>query len=158
MDASPTRIAEWTSQHREDALDAIRMFLGVALFVRGVMLIRDPTPFAEYAVDAEWVATAAVGHYVIPAHFVGGAMLAVGLATRLSALVQIPALFGAVFLIHLREGLMTSSQSLELSGLVLFLLVTFGVVGAGRLSLDHYVFGRPARRARTRSTDRPITV
>jgi putative oxidoreductase len=81
------------------------------------------------------------------AHLAGGALLALGLITRTAAIVQIPALIGAVFFVHLREGLFRTGQSLELSSLVLFLLCVFAVFGGGRLSLDHYAFGNGVFRA-----------
>ena len=76
--------------------------------------------------------------------------LAFGLVTRIAAGLQVPALVGAVLLVHLREGLMSQSQSLELSMLVLFMLLVFVVFGSGRLSLDRYVFGVEAEEARPR--------
>jgi uncharacterized membrane protein YphA (DoxX/SURF4 family) len=75
------------------------------------------------------------------AHFGGGALLALGLVTRLAAAIQVPALVGAVFFVHIHDGLMSQSQSLELAVLVLFMLLVFMVFGAGRLSLDRYLFG-----------------
>jgi uncharacterized membrane protein YphA (DoxX/SURF4 family) len=85
---------------------------------------------------------AMLAHYVVTAHIGGGLLLAVGLATRAAAAVQIPVLAGAAIFVHGQEGLFTASMRLELSLLVLFLLVLFALVGAGRLSADHYVFGR----------------
>jgi uncharacterized membrane protein YphA (DoxX/SURF4 family) len=86
-------------------------------------------------------------HYVMIAHFVGGAMLTVGFLTRIAALAQIPILFGAVFFVHRQDGLFALGQSLEFSALVLFLLCVFVVSGAGKLSLDYATFG-PGRGAR----------
>lgn len=63
------------------------------------------------------------------AHLCGGAFLAIGLLTRLSALLQIPVLAGAVFLIHWHEGLFSLGQSLEFSSLVLFLLILLFIDG-----------------------------
>ena len=80
-------------------------------------------------------------HYVILAHFIGGLLLTIGLFTRLAALAQIPILAVAVFIVHRQDGLFAMGQSLEFSALVLFLLVVILVSGAGRLSLDHVVFG-----------------
>jgi uncharacterized membrane protein YphA (DoxX/SURF4 family) len=85
-------------------------------------------------------ATMALAHYVAMAHLFGGFLLAFGLITRVAALVQVPVLFGAVFFIHLKEGLFTPGQTLEFSALVLFILVLFSICGSGRLSADYYVF------------------
>lgn len=75
-------------------------------------------------------------HYVALAHLVGGLMLAAGLLTRLAALAQLPILFVATFFLHLQEGLLSTSQSLELSALVLVLLIVYSLWGAGPYSLD----------------------
>jgi putative oxidoreductase len=87
-----------------------------------------------------WFAPAAIAHYIVPAHLVGGLLLVLGLLTRLAALVQIPILLGAVFYLHLPQLMVMnveSRQSLELSALVLFLTCLIFLHGSGRLSLDH---------------------
>jgi uncharacterized membrane protein YphA (DoxX/SURF4 family) len=139
------RAARWTATHRDIALDLVRAYVGVALFVRGALLIGAPDQLVAYVSGVDWVLPALVSHYVVSAHLVGGCLLALGLLTRVAALIQMPALAGAVFVVHLREGLLTSDQSLELSALVLFVLALLSVFGAGRLSLDHALLGKPAR-------------
>ena len=74
--------------------------------------------------------------YITIAHIAGGLLLAIGFLTRLAAFIQIPILFGAVFLIHLKQGLLSVGQSLELSVLVLVLLLIYFIFGSGSLSLD----------------------
>jgi uncharacterized membrane protein YphA (DoxX/SURF4 family) len=134
--------------HRELWLDLVRIYLGLGLFARGLLLISN-TPFNGYFIDLlqranqPWLLNGLLLHYVILAHFVGGAMLTVGFLTRFAALMQIPVLAGAVFIVHRQDGLFAMGQSLELSALVLFLLTIFCVSGAGRLSLDHAVFHAP---------------
>lgn len=80
--------------------------------------------------------TVALLHYISLAHLMGGLMLTVGLLTRIASWVQIPILAGAL-LVHRREGLMSSGQSLEFSSLVFFLLVVFSISGSGPLSVDN---------------------
>jgi len=91
------------------------------------------------AYDKTWASF--ILDYVIFAHLCGGAFLAIGLLTRLSAFIQIPVLLGAVFFIHWQEGIITLGQSLEYSSLVLVLLILIFIYGPGRLSLDYYIFG-----------------
>jgi uncharacterized membrane protein YphA (DoxX/SURF4 family) len=135
----------WAESRREIWLDCVRIYLGLGLFARGLLLITNTS--TGYFVDMlqrsghPWVMTGLVLHYVMLAHFVGGGMLALGFLTRIAALVQIPILAGAVFVVHRSDGLFAMGQSLEFSALVLFLLVLFLISGAGRLSLDHAVFG-----------------
>ena len=65
-------------------------------------------------------------------------MMTFGLLTRIGAIIQIPNLIGAVFFVHLKEGLFTQGGSLEFATLVLFLLCVIAVAGAGRLSIDWF--------------------
>ena len=61
-------------------------------------------------------------------------------ASRLAALLQVPILAGAVFLVHLGQGLMTAGQGFELAALTLFLLMLYAVFGPGHMSLDARFF------------------
>jgi uncharacterized membrane protein YphA (DoxX/SURF4 family) len=81
-------------------------------------------------------------HYVVLAHLCGGFLMAIGLVTRIAALAQVPVLFGAVFFVHLEEGLFSRGQNLEFAILVLFLVSLVFVHGPGRWSVDHYLFAK----------------
>ena len=119
-------------------LDLIRAYLGLALFIRGVMFVSRPDLVLRYLQHSgDWFWPVAIAHYVGFAHLGGGLLLAIGLVTRTAAAIQVPVLFGAVFMVHLREGLLWTGQSLELAALVLFLLLIFTVFGSGRLSADY---------------------
>jgi uncharacterized membrane protein YphA (DoxX/SURF4 family) len=74
----------------------------------------------------------------------GGAFLAIGFLTRIAALVQIPVLIGAVFVIHFHEGFFTKAQTLEFASLVLFILLLFIFYGSGPLSVDEIVYKKKA--------------
>ncbi len=139
------RFIAWAETRRETWLDCIRIYLGLGLFARGLLLITNTSPgyFVDFFERAgqSWLSTGILLHYVMVAHFVGGFMLTIGFLTRIAAAVQIPVLFGAVFFVHRQDGLFAMGQSLEFSALVLLLLVVFMISGAGRLSLDHVTFG-----------------
>jgi uncharacterized membrane protein YphA (DoxX/SURF4 family) len=123
--------------NRHLVLDAIRMYLGAGLFFRGLALLLTDAGLQQLAGGAApSVTTTGVAVYVTAAHLVGGALLAVGLYTRLAALVQLPVLVGAVALVHWQDGLLSADQSLEFSALVLFLLGLVALFGGGRWSLD----------------------
>jgi len=147
--ATTHRIIEWIDAHRDVAFDLIRIYLGIGLFVRGWFFILDSSAVMGLLANSgdPTFASAAVVHYVALAHFGGGLLLAAGLLTRVAALVQIPVLIGAVFFVHLNDGLLAAGQSLEFSALVLFLLVIIFLHGSGRLSLDYYLFERKDQQA-----------
>ena len=116
-------------------LALIRMFLGIALLIRGIMLFTDPDSIIELAGEDNmfiWYVYIAIGHMI------GGFLIAIGFFTRVGALIQIPILFSAVFLVHANNGLMMGGQSLELAVMVLFLLFLYLIFGSGQVSVDHY--------------------
>jgi uncharacterized membrane protein YphA (DoxX/SURF4 family) len=130
----------WAEAHPKVWLDCVRVYLGLGLFIRGVFIISNTrADFIEallQRMDYPWIVTVGLLHYIALAHLIGGLMLTVGLLTRIAAWVQVPILAGAV-IIHRGEGLMSGGQSLEFSALVLFLLVTFAISGAGPVSVDN---------------------
>ena len=127
--------------HKERAFDLLRIYLGLGLFIRGVLFIADSSAYAELISGSSTPTfeSAALMHYVALAHIGGGILLALGLLTRLAALIQIPILAGAVFFVHLPEGLTSADQSLEFAALVLVLLVLVFVYGSGKWSVDYYL-------------------
>lgn len=135
----------WADSRRDLWLDCVRIYLGVGLLARGLLLITNTSTgfFVDMLQRANqpWLMTGLMLHYVMLAHFIGGALLTVGFLTRLAALVQVPILAGAVFVVHRQDGLFAMGQSLEFSALVLFLLVIYTISGAGKLSLDYVTFG-----------------
>ncbi len=135
----------WAESRRELWLDLVRIYLGLGLFARGLLLITNTSTgyFIDMLqrADQPWLLGGVMLHYVMLAHFVGGLMLTIGFLTRIAAAVQIPILAGAVFIVHRKDGLFAMGQSLEFSALVLFLLAVLTVSGAGKLSLDYVTFG-----------------
>lgn len=121
----------------ELVLDVVRVYLGVGLFVRGLALLGLDAGVLQLAGGPiPGVPLTGITLYVTAAHLVGGALMIVGLYTRLAALIQLPVLVGAVFLVHWQGGLLSANQSLEFSALVLYLLLIVCVFGSGKWSLD----------------------
>lgn len=146
MDLS-LRWRTWAEAHRAEALGLVRVYLGLGLFARGLYFLTDSGAyFALMPEDgAGFLVSGVLLHYVALAHLGGGLLLAMGLLTRLAALVQVPILAGAVLLVHRPSGLLGGDQSFELAAMVLFLLVLFALWGGGPWSLDALL----ARRAET---------
>ncbi|MFQ5569936.1 MAG: DoxX family protein [Rhodothermales bacterium] len=132
------KLVNWLDTYREVAFDLLRIYLGVGLFVRGVLFFYDSSAYvALLPSDAGALLTSSAFLYTVAGiHVVGGALIAAGFWTRLAALAQIPILVGAVFLSM--AGLFSANQSFEFSALVLFLLVLVFVYGSGRWSVEHY--------------------
>lgn len=118
-------------------LDVVRVYLGAGLLFRGVALVGSDSGLFELVNGSVLgVPLDVIVVYVTAAHIVGGILLIVGYYTRLAALIQLPILLGAVFLLHWQDGLLSANQSLEFSALVLYLLAIVFVFGSGPWSLD----------------------
>ena len=138
-----TRIDEtrhWIKAHADIIIDLMRIYLGFGLFWKGIyfMMHRDELLKLMQQLGDLWFIPVMMAHYVVPVHLAGGLLLALGLLTRIAALVQIPILIGAVFYVYLpRSMYFEPRQQFEFSMLVLFLLCLVFAYGAGRLSLDY---------------------
>jgi len=118
------------------AFGLIRIFLGIALAIRGYLILTNPDSIVELGVEQElfvWVSLVGI------THLFGGVLLAIGFLTRLVAFIQIPILFSAIFFVYSHTKLMMGGQSIELAILVLFLLCVFFVFGAGSLSVKDFM-------------------
>ena len=131
------RFTSWLDRYRAVAFDLLRIYLGIGLFVRGVLFLLEPASYqALLGPSSGWLTSTGLFYVVSIIHVIGGAMMTVGFLTRLAALIQIPILLGAVFLVPMQRGLFTATQSFEFSALVLFLLVLVFLHGAERWSVD----------------------
>ena len=116
-------------------MDALRIFLGGALAIKGIYFILNMQEIetltgtiGQFQTVTSW--------YVIFAHVIGGVCLFMGLATRLASLINIPILVGAIFFIHFSEGLL-GNQGLQFSVFVLVALLLCIWNGPGIFSLDY---------------------
>jgi putative oxidoreductase len=98
--------------------------------------------------------------YLVAAQLGGGALLVIGLWTRLAALLQVPIMASAVFLVHFPQGfflrgiIVDAAKDQAVAGgyeyalLVLAATLAVALLGGGELSVD-------ARRGRRRPTRVP---
>jgi uncharacterized membrane protein YphA (DoxX/SURF4 family) len=137
-------VLSWLEARRDLCFEILRVYLGIGLFVKGVLFASDPGLLARMTSEGRMDAWAAmIAHYVVPVHLVGGAMLAAGLLTRIAAAANVPILLGAVLFVHHNDGLFTRSQDFEFTLFVLLTLVLMVWHGAGRLSLDWVLLRKP---------------
>lgn len=134
------KISNWGDQHHPWVLDIIRILLGLFLLNKGIIFLEDrgylrDLIIAKEAVNQPPALITAIVIYVSYIHVVGGALMALGVYTRFWALLQLPAVFGAVFLVNITSPYVNSE--LWLSIIVLALLVLFSIIGSGPLSIDH---------------------
>lgn len=128
------------------SIEILRIYLGIGLLIKGIQFMSNSEQAREYMsmVTLPFFEFLSL-HVIAVVHIAGGLLLAIGLITRIAALIQVPILAGAVFFVHLQQGLFTKAQNLEFVILVLFLLLVFVVYGGGSLSVDHVLERRKPR-------------
>lgn len=133
---------EWSSKHHPKWLVALRAALGICLFLKGVWFIEKSVILTGVISQSSFIQNAPWLNTVIPwLHLLGGAMILVGLFTRLWCLLQIPVLIGAMLLVNVRQGFFAGESDLLFSIIVFVLLLFFFIEGGGPLSLDNFLRG-----------------
>lgn len=141
-------IGKWGDAHHPKWLDLVRAVLGFFLFLKGIDFINNMEVLTAMMAKSDFLGSLSLGllaHYIVMGHLVGGALIAVGLLTRLACLVQLPILLGAVFLINSSAGILAPYAALWISILVLLLLIYFLIAGSGPLSVDEWMKKQPDR-------------
>ena len=136
------RLEHWGDSHHPKWLDIIRVALGIFLCYKGIDFLTHMSMELNRlasSMPAPPFMLLVLGHYVVFAHLLGGFLLAIGLATRLACLIQIPILVGAIIFVNSSEGLWAPYSELFLSIVVLILLLYFLLAGNGRWSFDGLV-------------------
>ena len=127
---------KWANGHSFVPLDLLRIALGVFLFIKGINFMGDSVMLMQLFKPMENLAGGMViVHYVAPAHFVGGMLIAFGLLTRWAIIAQIPILIGAIAINFVGE---LNSYNLMLATITSLVCLFFLIYGSGKHSLDYY--------------------
>jgi len=134
-----TEVERWGNSHRPAFLDILRILLGIFITYKGFYFITHMNQLENTTSGINvYFAGVVLTHYVVFAHILGGPLIAFGLFTRITSLVQLPILIGAVFLVNYPKGYLSIAHHMELwvSILVLISLVVLMIFGAGNFSID----------------------
>jgi uncharacterized membrane protein YphA (DoxX/SURF4 family) len=121
-------------------MDALRIYLGIALVIKGVYFIANMSELERSLPAGLGEGQTMIAWSVVFAHVIGGASLALGFVTRVSAGANALILAGAV-VVHLAGTASTSmlggNVSFQFTFFVFFALMLQVWRGSGPLSLDH---------------------
>ena len=134
-----TKIEGWGNSHRPGWLDIFRIALGVFITFKGFeFMFNIDTLKSTTEGMGVLFSGAALAHYVIFAHALGGPLILFGLYTRIVSLIQLPILIGAVVFVNYPKGFLSvgNHMELEISLIVLAGLVVFMIFGGGKFSID----------------------
>ncbi len=122
-------------------LAILRVFLGVSLFIKGILFIQDKSEIAQVFHESLilqkyfWLQT------IIPwMNLLCGVFIIIGLYTRLAVLIQIPILIGAIVFVNAKKGLFAGESEFAFSIVILVLLIVFLFMGGGYLSYDKAIY------------------
>jgi len=116
----------------------LRVFLGVIYVTHacGIAFVSGPSTMTAFQ-RAQGLPFPDIGTwYVIVAHGLGGICLILGILVRWAALVNIPIMAGALFVVHLKQGFFMGKEGgYELALLVLGATLAQAFLGAGAFTL-----------------------
>lgn len=135
MDTIKT-LNKWANGHTYFPLDLLRVALGIFLFIKGISFMADSMMLLQLFKPMENMVGGMIAvHYVAPAHFIGGVLIAFGLLTRWAIIAQLPILIGAILINFVGE---MHTNNLILAIAVLLICGFFLLYGSGKHSLDYY--------------------
>ncbi len=136
------KIEIWGDNHHPKFLDVIRIGLGIFLLLKGFAFM-DNSAYLQNLIENQTVVYISpellitIVYYVTFVHLVGGILIALGILTRFSSIMQIPIVLAAVFLTGIFKEPINTMAWPSITALVL--LVLFTIIGSGPLSLDRYL-------------------
>ena len=136
------KIELWGDSHHPKFMDLIRIALGVFLLLKGLAFM-DNSAYLQSLIEDQHVIYISSGllmaivYYVTFVHLVGGALIALGILTRFSSIMQIPIVLAAVFLTGIFKEPINTMVWPSITALIL--LVMFTIIGSGPLSLDRFL-------------------
>ncbi|UEG49930.1 DoxX family protein [Ferruginibacter lapsinanis] len=133
-----SQIQHWSTTHHPRWLVFLRVILGLCLFAKGVAFLSDSLQLQQLIEGSSLQNYPWLPQFITWANLLGGALIVMGLFTRISCLVQIPILIGAIVFIHFKRGMYAVDTDLNFTIVILLLLLVFLVEGGGRISLDNY--------------------
>ena len=130
----------------------LRVVLGIVLIMHGylALVVIGPAATAEYMprIGLPSALATLLAWYLIVVHAVGGALIVLGLFTRLAALLNVPIMVCAVALLHWSQGFYMTGAIVDAAAgqakaigyefplLVLGCTAAVALIGGGPLSLD----------------------
>jgi uncharacterized membrane protein YphA (DoxX/SURF4 family) len=130
-------------------MDGLRIYLGVALFIKGIYFIMNMNELesavnlGEQLPEEISLGQTMIAWSVVFAHVIGGASLFLGFVTRVAAAANAIILLGAVIVAitgsTMGGSLLGTNVDFQFTSFVFFTLILFIWRGSGPLSLDHLI-------------------
>jgi len=137
-----TRFHPFGPLRKSFVLLVARIVVGVVLLIKGILFVSNSEQLEQLILSSRFAfGVRFLTAYITFAHLFGGVFIIIGLFTRIAALLQIPILLGAVFLVLPWQVHITGADELILSIVVLGLLLFILWKGSGEFSMEQYLKG-----------------
>jgi len=115
----------------------LRLILGVVYVMHAylALVVLGPSGMIAYQAKAGVPFPEIATWYLILAHGLGGILLVLGIYTRWAALVNVPAMVGALVFVHLKKGFWAFDGGYEYVLVMLVATLAAAMIGGGALSL-----------------------
>src|SRR4051794_24350514 len=131
-------LPNWVHSYKTVFFTLFRALLGLLLFIKGIYFVFNHQQLGELIEETRFSINSDFFAYLISiVHLFGGAFIALGLLTRISILLQLPVLLGAI-VFNVVSRTSGSPFELLLALFILILLVYYLVKGPGTISMDAY--------------------
>lgn len=133
-------LREFGDSHHPKWIDFLRMSLGVAIFIKGIVFLSNPEALLTIMRESNlrgW--SFILEHHVAFTYLVGGILIAIGLLTRIAILFALLVFIGSIFCCITNFGFFSVYSDLAFSIVVFFLLIFFLIIGPGPWSVDRYM-------------------
>lgn len=137
------QLNEWSITHHPKWLVILRVALGFSLLFKGISFINNTVALQMILSASKLPANEWMSNGIAWIHLLGGVLIIIGLFTRMSVLVQIPILLGAIVFVNAKQGVFAAESEFGFSLIILLLLVFFFAEGGGPISLDDYMRRNP---------------
>ncbi len=141
---SQTRsLPRWMYSYSTVFFTLFRALLGVLLFIKGIYFVFNNQHLYEL-IQHSWFTSGSsfLALFISIVHLVGGAFITLGLLTRISIVIQLPVLLGAV-IFNLQSQTFGSTFELFLAVFILALLIYYLIKGPGSISMDAWRKNKP---------------
>jgi len=128
------QLNKWANAHTSVFTDVLRIATGLFLLFKGLQFSFQTNYLADIIKSSTLGSALFLEHYIAMAHIAGGILVAMGLLTRWSLIVQLPIFIGAVLVNFV--GIMRVGNLLQAVA-VLVVSLFFVIYGSGKHSADH---------------------
>ncbi|MEO7265478.1 MAG: DoxX family protein [Ferruginibacter sp.] len=128
------KIERWGDAHHSRYMDIVRIALGLFLCYKAIFFLNNMSALiglmGNNNMGIKSFNVVFLGQFIVIIHLMGGLLIAIGIHTRLAALVQIPILVGALILMN-NSNVFVTVWDTAITVITLLLLIFFAIIGNG---------------------------